>query len=185
MAEICSGEFGDAKQVQDYRSEYLGEMLVERVIWGPDALGERNGTHLVGPGFVSFRFWLPRYEQVVERYYAPDGTLLGTQIDLCMPLIVEDGRCCTRDLILDLWIAPDGRVVLHGEAAFEAAVRQNQLNPDEARYAEQHLRRLTAAIAQTRFPPPFVRNWQVDQRRIQEVQPATTESEAAAAGQGS
>ncbi len=32
--EIPSGEFGDAAAIQDYRFECLGEMLVERVIWG-------------------------------------------------------------------------------------------------------------------------------------------------------
>ena len=34
---------------------------------------------------------------------------------------------------------------------------------------EEHVRRLTGAIAQRRFPPAMVRNWQVDLRRIQEA----------------
>jgi predicted RNA-binding protein associated with RNAse of E/G family len=169
VSEIRSGDFGDPDAVQDYRSERLGEMLVERVIWGPQGHCERNGRVLAAPGYVWFRFWLPRYAQVVERYYMGDGKPLGTQIDVCMPIVCDNAGCRARDLLLDLWIDPDGRVVLLGEAGFEDAIRSGDLSPDETSHAEQHLRVLTAAISQDRFPPPFVRNWQVDRRRIDEV----------------
>jgi hypothetical protein len=55
------------------------------------------------------------------------------------------------------------------EAAFEAAVSGGELSEEEARWAEEHVRRLTGAISQRRFPPAMVRNWQVDLRRIQEA----------------
>jgi predicted RNA-binding protein associated with RNAse of E/G family len=169
VGEIRSGDFGDPEAVQDYRSERLGEMLVERVIWGLQGHCERDGRLLAAPGYVWFRFWLPRYAQVVERYYTGDGKPLGTQIDVCMPIVCDNAGCRARDLLLDLWIDPDGRVVLHGETGFEDAIRNGELSAEEAGHAEQHLRVLTAAIAQDRFPPPFVRNWQVDLHRLGEA----------------
>ncbi len=164
--EIRSGEFGDPGKVNDYRAEGIGDVLIERVIWGEGTSHRRYGHLLAAPGYIWFRFWLPRLDQVVERYYRSDGTLIGSQIDICMPVICDSYGCHTRDLILDLWLDPDGRVTLHNEGAFEEAAREGTLSEEEVAHAEQHLRELTAGIAQTRFPPPLVRNWQIDQRRI-------------------
>ena len=55
------------------------------------------------------------------------------------------------------------------EGVYEAAVKSGALSPGESERAEQQIRRLTGAIARGRFPPPLVRNWQVDMRRIQEA----------------
>jgi predicted RNA-binding protein associated with RNAse of E/G family len=86
-----------------------------------------------------------------------------------MPMVIGEREWTTNDLLLDIWISPDGRVTVRNETAFEAAVADGSLSIDEASWAEEHVRRLTAAIAQRRFPPPLVRNWQVDLRRIQEA----------------
>jgi predicted RNA-binding protein associated with RNAse of E/G family len=177
VGEIRSGSFADPAVVSDYRAEAIGDVLVERVIWGEGASEQRYGRVLAAPGFIWFRFWLPRLEQIVERYYFPDGQLIGSQIDVCMPVLCDESGCRARDLILDLWLDPDGRVTLHNEEAFEEAAREGSLSPDEVKHAELHLRVLTAGIAQTRFPPPLVRNWQIDQRRVVPLggltQPAT------------
>jgi predicted RNA-binding protein associated with RNAse of E/G family len=106
------------------------------------------------------------YDQVLERYYDEDGQLIGTQIDVCMPPTGDERGWRAKDLLLDIWVAPDGRVTLSGETRFEQAAQQGQLSHQEVEYAEEHVRRLTAGIAQGRFPPPIVRRWQVDPSRI-------------------
>ena len=74
-AEIRSGDFGDAAVVQDYRFERLGEVLVERVIWGMLAPAQWRGAAVVsGPGHVWFRFWVLAHDQVLERYYGAQGS---------------------------------------------------------------------------------------------------------------
>jgi predicted RNA-binding protein associated with RNAse of E/G family len=166
-AEIRSGEFGDATVIQDYRFERLGEVFVERVIWGISAPPQRRGEVVVsGPGYVWFRFWLLAHDQVLERYYGEQGQLIGTQIDVCMPPTGDESGWRVRDLYLDIWVTPDGRVTLSGEASFDQAAQQGWLSQQEVEYAEEHVRRLTAGIAQGRFPPPIVRRWQVDPSRI-------------------
>ena len=165
--EIRSGDFGDAVVVQDYRFERLGEVLVERVIWGALAAPQPRGDVAVaGPGYVWFRFWALSHNQVLERYYGEQGQLIGTQIDVCMPPIGEERGWRAKDLHLDIWVTPDGRVTLSGETRFDQAVQQGQLSLQEAVYAEEHVRRLTAGIALGRFPPPLVRRWQIDPSRI-------------------
>ncbi len=166
-AEIRSGSFGKQDKIRDYRAEQFAGILVERIIWRDEAPDLHNSVVTTGPGYVWFRFWLPRAEQVVERYYTDSGALLGTRVDLCTRVAVDDSGRHALDLIMDLWIDPSGTVTLHHEDAYEQAVAAHVLSDDEAAYAEAHLRSLTTSIAQGRFPPAIVRNWQVDVKRIQ------------------
>jgi predicted RNA-binding protein associated with RNAse of E/G family len=164
---IESGKFGDPSTVRDYRSELLGDVYIERIIWGDLSLQQQlPGDGIAGPGFIWFRFWLLSDDQVVERYYDAQGQLVGTQIDVCGPLMCNQDGCRANDLILDIRISPDGGVTVHNEDAFEQAIHSGSLEPALIERAETHVRRLTAAIARGRFPPPLVRNWQVDASRI-------------------
>jgi predicted RNA-binding protein associated with RNAse of E/G family len=164
---IQSGEFGDRAAIRDYRCERLGDTLIERIVWralsSPRKLA---GKVVANRGYVWFRFWLPGDDQVVERYYDDLGHLIGTQIDVCTSLVCNEVGCHAEDLILDIWISPDEQVTIHNEDAFERAVLLGELDAGRARRAESHLRRLTTAIARRRFPPPLVRNWQIDASRI-------------------
>lgn len=182
---IYSGQWHALPDVQDYRAAALGDILAERLVWGPGASTVQQGdTAIAGPGYIWFRFWLSRDQQVVEKYFDARGQALGMQIDVCMPLAplapklragpfaAVDKRLdgwSTADLLLDIWMAADGRVTVRNEAAFEQAVRDAALTSDEATWAEERVRTLTSAIARRRFPPALVRNWQVDVERIQET----------------
>jgi predicted RNA-binding protein associated with RNAse of E/G family len=166
LTQIKSGQFGDPAAARGYRFERLGEVFVERIVWGRPASPRRlAGLVVADKGFIWYRFWLLGHDQVVERYYAADGAPLGTQIDLCAPLACDGTSCSATDLILDIWIDQAGQVTVHNEDAFERAVLSGTLSPDLAQLAETHLRDLTTAIARGRFPPPLVRNWQVDPTR--------------------
>ena len=167
---IHSGAWRHEPGVADYAEGIIDGILIERVIWGGQAVPKASGsTQTAGPGYTWYRFWLAQDDQIVERYYDGDGQLVGTQVDLCLPLEITEVAWSTRDLLLDLWISPDWRVTVRGEAVFEEAIRRGQITALQATWAEEHLRQLTRAIAQRRFPPPMVRNWQVDLRSIHEV----------------
>jgi predicted RNA-binding protein associated with RNAse of E/G family len=170
MALIRSGEWQTLPGVADYLAGLIDDLLIERAVWAaPPEPGMANGRAPAGPGHIWYRFWLWRDDQVVERYFDAQGQPLGTQVDLCMPLQIGEREWTARDLLLDIWISPQGQVTVSNEAAFEAAVSGGQLTEEEASWAEEHVRRLTGAIAQRRFPPAMVRNWQVDLRRIEEA----------------
>jgi predicted RNA-binding protein associated with RNAse of E/G family len=166
--KIATGVLGDPGFVERYRMEPLGDVLVERIIWrelpAPRTL---FGAVVAVSGAIWYRFWLPSHGQVVERYFLPDGTALGAHIDVCGPLECDEHGCVADDYILDIWIDPHGRVTVHNEDEFDRAVLVGELNAEQAQRAEAHLRELTAAIARNRFPPPLVRNWQIDPTRFQ------------------
>ena len=170
---IRSGEWQQWPEAGDYVVGLIDDILIERLIWGPHAAQRLLGRQVVAaPGYIWYRFWLWRDEQVVEKYFDTQGQLIGTQIDVCAPLRAAHNEWSALDLLLDIWITPAGQVTVRGEAAFERAARDGALSAGEAEQAEQQVRRLTAAIAQGRFPPALVRNWQVDMRRIQEATPS-------------
>ncbi|MEZ4767112.1 MAG: DUF402 domain-containing protein [Caldilineales bacterium] len=170
MIIIESGNWQHLPGVADYFAGLVDDVLIERVIWGDGwSAAQRGGQQLIGYGFIWYRYWIWRDDQLVERYYDKDGVLLGTRIDVCTPMEIEERHWRTRDMLLDIWITPEGRVTVTNEAAFDAAVDAGEITAEEAEWAEAHVRRLTGAIAQNRFPPAMVRNWQVDIRRIEDV----------------
>lgn len=168
--KIVSGVLGDPAYVTQYRLEYLGDVIVERVVWrylpAPRTL---FGRVVADSGTVWFRFWLPQHDQVVERYFRSSGEPLGTHIDLSGPLVCGLEGCEADDYILDIEMDPVGRVTVHNEDEFERAVLLGELTSEQADKAETHLRGLTAAIARNRFPPPLVRNWRIDPSRLQRL----------------
>jgi uncharacterized protein len=165
--QIRSGRFGDPAATYGYRFERLGEVFVERIIWAELPAPRRlAGLVVADTGYVWYRYWLLPESQVVERYFTAEGVPIGTQIDLCAPIAWDDAGCSALDLLLDIWIDAGGRVTLHNEDRFEKAVVWGALSSAQADVAEAHLRELTAAIARGRFPPPLVRNWQLDLSRI-------------------
>jgi predicted RNA-binding protein associated with RNAse of E/G family len=165
--EIISGHYGEPGLASGYRAELLGNTLVERIVWGEVASPRTQwGETIAGTGYIWFRFWLAGQGQVVERYYDREGAPVGALVHICTPITCDDAGCRTQDLMLKIWLARDGRVIVHGEEAFEQAVRSGALAPSEAASAERQMRTLTAAIARDRFPPPLVRNWQPDLGRI-------------------
>ncbi len=160
LPQIRTGHFEHSAGMHDYRLEWLGAMLVERVIYAVPLSGWLAGATLC------YRFWLAAHDQVVERYFRPDGAPAGTKIDLCAPFACDESGCVADDYLLDIHVTPMGEVTVHHEMDFEQAIREGRLNAAAAIHAEQHLRRLTAAIARGRFPPPIVRNWRVDPSRL-------------------
>ena len=180
--QIRSGHFGDPAATYGYRFERLGEVFVERIIWAELPAPRRlAGVVVADTGHVWYRFWLLPEGQVVERYFTAEGMPIGTQIDLCAPIAWDDTGCSALDLLLDIWIDADGRVTVHNEDRFENAVVWGALNSAQAELAEVHLRELTAAIARGRFPPPLVRNWQLDLSRIAAIRAGSVNR---GAGQG-
>lgn len=165
---IRSGEWQVDPAIAHYSMGLIDGLLIERAIWR-EQQPPAGGGMAASAGDIWYRFWLWRDDQIVEKYFDAAGHLLGTQVDVCMPMVVGEYEWTTDDLVLDIWIAPDGRVTVRNERAFETAAADGALTVDQTRWAEEHVRRLTAAIAQRRFPPPIVRNWQVDLRRIQEA----------------
>lgn len=161
-----SGEWRRCAAMQDYRSEWLTDVLVERATWVGDVAAravsqEIEGLDVVRPGYVWIRFWLRREGQVVEKYFTASGGPLGYYIPICMPIEQQGNRLTVEGLGLALWVDMTGRVTVLGEAAFDAAVETGEITPVAQEHAEQRIRELTTLTAQRQLPSAFVRNFAI------------------------
>lgn len=161
-----SGEWQHCALMADYRAEWLGQVLVERVTWRegvtPRAISqEMAGPAVVKPGYVWARFWIPHEDRVVEKYFSSRGKPIGFFVPVCMPLERQGEQLVATPLGLAVWLDMAGRVTVLGETAFDAARVDGSLAPVAQEQAEQRIRELTTLLAQRQFPPPFVRNFTI------------------------
>ena len=162
LAVIASGDWQRQPQMQDYRAEWLNDMLVERAVWAEDAPAQKVGAlTIAAPGYVWFRFWLTEGERILEKYFDQNGRPLGMYARIGMAVPHQGRGFSVLDLILGLWITAETRVTVLNEARFDAAVRDGVLSPVEAEHAEHQIRELTTSIAGKRFPPALVRNFTI------------------------
>jgi hypothetical protein len=83
---------------------------------------------------------------------------LGFYADICTPLAkVEGGYACT-DLILDLFVWPDGRYQVLDLDEFEEVVRADRLAPKLAAKALETLRKLVGETEKGIFPNRYIPN---------------------------
>lgn len=160
---LTSGGWRNHPEMTDYRAEWLSNLLVERANWTDGAFPRHfGGVQVAGPGYVWFRFWLPEQEQVVEKYFDPDGESVGVYVPVTEDLERRGDQWRTVELVLALWLQPNGRVSVLREDDFEEAVEREILTPVAVERAERRIRELTTAIAQEQFPPPLVRNFELN-----------------------
>jgi hypothetical protein len=161
-----SGEWRRCAAMDDYRAEWLTDVLVERATWSGDAaerptIQEVDSLDMARAGYVWTRFWLRREGQVVEKYFTAMGEALGYYIPVCMPIEQQGNHLSVERLGLALWVDMEGRVTVLGEAAFDTAVDAGEVAPVAQEHAEQRIRELTTLTAQRQLPPAFVRNFAI------------------------
>ncbi len=160
---LISGGWQNHREMTDYRAEWLSSLLVERANWRAESLPRAFGSaQIAGPGYVWFRFWLPEQDQVVEKYFDPSGRSVGMYVPVTEELERRGDLWRTVELVLALWIQPNGRVSVLREDDFDEAVAREILTPVAVERAERRIRELTTAIAQEQFPPPLVRNFELN-----------------------
>ena len=95
---------------------------------------------------------IARYEQgrpyVRWDMSAPDGRPLGRLFHLCRDLTVSEDRVEYVDMLLDVWVWPDGRPEVLDDDELEACVLEGKVAPAEA----DVLRHLAGLIARGDFP---------------------------------
>ena len=81
---------------------------------------------------------------------------LGCYVDICTPLQKVNGIYQLTDLILDLWIFPDGRFQELDVAEFEQAVSAGRLTHEWEFTARDTFVRLKAQIPTCEFPGRYI-----------------------------
>lgn len=164
---LTSGGWQSHPEMSDYRAEWLSSLLVERANWKANSFPRSFGdVQIAGPGYVWFRFWLPEQDQVVEKYFDAEGNAVGVYVPVTEALERRGDVWRTVELILALWLDANGRVSVLREDDFDEAVEREILTPVAAERAERRIRELTTAIAAESFPPPLVRNFEINVEQV-------------------
>ena len=164
--EWISGSWEGREGVAAYRSEWLGETLVERITFCDGGLSLYNSL-LPAPeccreGLLDLvRFWLFASDQIVDKAFDSGAEPFAYYSPVTQPLVRTGDGASASHLWLGLRMDKNRRVAVTGEADFEAAVAQGLLTPQEVAHGEQRIRQLTASAAAKRWPPPFVRNFAI------------------------
>jgi hypothetical protein len=145
---------GDAPSFTVYKLDHEGHevwrypaRVLER---GPswlrlEALFNRDDMDL---GYVVFKrgdrfietFYSDRWYNVFAVYDRDDGALKGWYGNVCRPAAIGDAAVRCEDLALDVWVTPEGEVMLLDEEEFATLLLSTE-ERDQAGAAVQTLRR--------------------------------------------
>ncbi len=113
-----------------------------------DALWTRPTTNL---GYVIFEtgdhftewYYTDRWYNIFE-VTCPNGTLKGWYCNVAAPADIGDDQLFCRDLLLDLWVTPDGATLVLDEDEFAAEAALDAATRDQALAGLAELQRLVA-----------------------------------------
>ncbi len=113
-----------------------------------NALWTRPTTDL---GYVIFEtgdhftewYYTDRWYNIFE-IASPDGTLKGWYCNVAAPADIDDDHLFCRDLLLDLWVTPDGATSVLDEDEFAAEPALDDATRDQALAGLAELQRLVA-----------------------------------------
>jgi len=81
-------------------------------------------------------YWTER-GYVVWMMYGPEGLLIGTLFHIAKNVIITDRHVQYVDLIIDVWIAPDGKIRVLDEDELEECKKAGTVSFDEDRWIEK------------------------------------------------
>ena len=121
--------------------EWLPDGVRLAAQWDRPALELGYVTFETGDRFTEW-YYSDRWYNIFE-IASPDGTLKGWYCNAAAPATIEPDDLYCRDLILDLWVTPDGQTTTLDEAEF-AATALDDASREGARAGLAELQRLAA-----------------------------------------
>ena len=105
-------------------------------------------TFETGDRFIEW-FYTDRWYNIFE-IHGLDGTLKGWYCNVAAPATIAGNVIACRDLLLDLWVDPDGSTLVLDEDEFAAEAALDDATRDAARGALTELQRMVRE-----HEPPF------------------------------
>ena len=104
-------------------------------------------------------FTFPELWHDVGRFHRADGTFTGLYANVLTPPVLDGPEWDTTDLFLDVWVSPEGKILLLDEDEFERALGREWLDAPTAVRAREEALRLMAAAAAGTWPAAAVHHW--------------------------
>lgn len=121
--------------------EWLADGVRLAAQWGRPAMELGYVTFEMGDCFTEW-YYSDRWYNIFE-IASPDGTLKGWYCNAAAPATIEPDDLYCRDLILDLWVTPDGQTTTLDEDEF-ATTALDDASREGARAGLAELQRLVA-----------------------------------------
>jgi len=110
-----------------------------------------------GSDIVWFTF--PGLWHDIGRFHLADGTFTGLYANVLTPPEMNGLTWHTTDLYLDVWLGPDGSLLLLDEDEFDEAVGRELIDLDTAARVRQEADTILDAAGRDAWPPPVVHEW--------------------------
>lgn len=114
--------------------------------WTRSTLPLGYTTFETGDRFIEW-YYTDRWYNVFEIHGA-DGTLKGWYCNVAEPATIKENVIACRDLLLDLWVSPDGSMLVLDEDEFAAAMELDAEVRAAALRALDELQRMVRASEQ-------------------------------------
>lgn len=110
-------------------------------------------------------FTFPGAWHDVGRFHRADGTFTGIYANILTPAEIDGDEWHTTDLYLDVWLAPDGTVMVLDEAELDEALGREWIDRALAERALTEAGRLVEGVKAGSWPPPVVQEWTLERCR--------------------
>ena len=118
-----------------------------------------NGETVLGDNFNVIWFVFTGLWHDIGKVYNLKNEWTGYYCDIILPVDCTTDKFEILDLILDLWISPDGTYEIQDEDEFETALENGIIDIELAEKARKALDNLINEVKSGYFPPEFVKNF--------------------------
>jgi predicted RNA-binding protein associated with RNAse of E/G family len=137
--------------------------LAENMPYEPPMRIEGDVVLELGSDVVWFTF--PGAWHDVGRFHRADGTFTGLYANILTPPTFHGTGWDTTDLFLDVWMAPDGTVMLLDEDELDEALGKELVDRDTAARVRDEAHRLLQDAEAGTWPPAAVHEWTLERCR--------------------
>lgn len=118
-----------------------------------------NGETVLGDDFYAIWFVFTGMWYDIGKIYNLNEEWTGYYCDIILPVERTPDKFEIVDLILDLWVTPDGVYEIQDEDEFETALKNGIIDTALADKARNALNNLIDEVRSGSFPPEFVKNF--------------------------
>lgn len=136
------------KPDQTFRCEVLAREPGHLVLRYVSDRAGRIGDETFAPGSTTYAHYWERRGYVAWRMHDPDGRLRGHVFHVCRDVRIGPDTVDYRDLLLDIWAEPDGRVVILDEDEVRDCAASGLIGPEDLAWIEDRKRDLVENLAE-------------------------------------
>ena len=118
-----------------------------------------DGETVLGDDFYAIWFVFTGFWYDIGKIYNLDNEWTGYYCDIILPMKCTSDKFEIVDLILDLWVSPNGTYEIQDEDEFATALENGIIEPELANKAQIALNNLIDEVKTGSFPPEFVKNF--------------------------